>query len=91
MATPKFRLEVSFNETGEPVAGYLRVRQGKVAATKEVEDGLVFADYGADGCLLGVELLGPCAAEVLDRLAEKEPEVIRRFLREGVRQPLVLA
>ncbi len=88
---PKLRLEVSFNENGEPVAGYLRVREGKVAVTKEVSDGVVFADYGADGCLLGVELLGPCGVEVLDRLAEKEPEAIRRFLRDGVRRPLVFA
>ena len=44
---PKFRMEVSFNETGEPVAGYLRIREGKVANTKEVSEGLVFADYAA--------------------------------------------
>ena len=32
MASPKFRLEVSYNETtGDPVAAYVRVREGKVA------------------------------------------------------------
>ena len=32
MATPKFRLEVSYNEaTGDPVAAYVRVREGKAA------------------------------------------------------------
>ncbi len=91
MTKPKFHLEVSFNEAGEPVAGYLRVREGKVAQTKEVSVGLVFADYAADGSLLGVELLGPCDAQLLDRLAEHEPETVRRFLREGARQQLVVA
>ena len=92
MVKTKFRLEVSYSETtGEPVAAYLRVREGKVAETREVREGVVFADYGADGCLLGVELLAPCGAEVIDRLAEGEPEVVRRFLREGARRPLVFA
>ncbi len=92
MVKPKFRLEVSFSETtGEPVAAYLRVRVGKVAETREVSDGVAFADYAADGLLLGVELLAPCGVEVLDRLSEKEPESIRRFLREGVRRPLAFA
>src|SRR5262245_14932719 len=90
MTKPKFRLEVSFNEaTGEPVAAYLRIREGKVTETKEVSEGVAFADYGADGYLLGVELLAPCGVEVLDRLSEKEPEAVRRFLREGARRPLV--
>jgi uncharacterized protein YuzE len=91
MTKPKFRLEISFNETGEPVAGYLRLREGEVARTKEVTDGLVFADYAADGSLLGIELLGPCDVAILDRLAEHEPEAIRRFLRDGVRRQLVVA
>lgn len=71
MTKPKFHFEVSFNEAGEPVAGYLRVREGKVAQTKEVSAGLVFADYAADGSLLGVELLGPCDARVLDPLVTR--------------------
>jgi uncharacterized protein YuzE len=91
MVQPKFRLEVSFDEKGEPVAAYLRVREGKVAQTKEVTEGVAFADYAADGCLLGIELLAPCCVEVLERLSEKEPEPVRRFLREGTRRPLVLA
>lgn len=90
MAAPKFRQEVTYDEsTGEPVAGYLRVREGAVATTREISEGLVFADYGADGALLGIELLAPCAVEILEQLAENEPEVIRRFLREGVRRSLV--
>jgi hypothetical protein len=92
MGNPKFRLEISFNETtGDPVAAYLRVREGKVAETKEISEGIAFADYGADGLLLGIELLAPCRGEVLDRVAEKEPEPVRQFLRRGVRKEMIFA
>jgi uncharacterized protein YuzE len=93
MANPKFRLEVSFHEaTGEPVAAYLRVREGKVAETKEVIEGIAFADYGTDGFLLGIELLAPCHAEQLvGVLSEQEPESVRAFLRSGVRREMVCA
>jgi len=90
MHTPKFRTEVSYSETtGEPVAAYLRVREGKIAQTIEVVAGVAFADYSVEGLLMGIELLAPCGMEVLDRLAEQEPEPVRHFLREGARRPLV--
>jgi uncharacterized protein YuzE len=89
---PTLRLEVSYDEdSGEPVAAYLRVRAGKVVETKELSDGVAFADYGSDGFLLGVELLAPCEIAVLDDLAEKEPEPVKRFLRQSVRRPLAFA
>lgn len=89
---PKFRMEISFHETtGEPVAAYLRVREGKVAETKEISEGVAFADYGADGALLGIELLAPCQVEVLDRVSEKEPEAVQHFLRRGVRREMIYA
>jgi uncharacterized protein YuzE len=91
VSTPKFRLEASFNERGEPVAAYLRIREGKVAQTKEVSEGVAFADYDADGQLLGIELLAECSVEVLDRLAAQEPDAVQRFLREGVRRQFVVA
>ena len=92
MVKPKFRLEVSYNDTtGDPVAAYLRVREGKVAETREVSEGIAFADYDADGCLLGIELLGPCPLEVLDRVSENEPEPVRNFLRRGVRKEMISA
>jgi hypothetical protein len=90
MANPKFRLEVSYSETtGEPVAAYLRVRDGQVSQTKEISEGVAFADYAADGFLLGIELLAPCNIEVLDRVSEKEPESVQRFLRRGVRKEMI--
>jgi uncharacterized protein YuzE len=92
MTSLRFRLEVSYNETtGEPVAAYVRVREGKPALTKEIKDGAVFADYGADGSLLGIELLEPCGIEILERVSEKEPEEVRQFLRHGVRKEMIFA
>jgi uncharacterized protein YuzE len=92
MATPKFRLEVSYDETsGDPIAAYVRVREGEVAETKEIKDGAVFADYSADGSLLGVELLEPCGIEILESVSEKEPEEVRQFLRRGVRKEMIFA
>ena len=92
MLNPKFRLEISFHETtGEPLAAYLRVREGKVAQTKEISEGIAFADYGEDGLLLGIELLAPCQVGVLERISEKEPEPVQRFLRRGVRREMICA
>jgi Protein of unknown function (DUF2283) len=69
MKNTEFRLEISFNETaGGPVPAYLRVREGSVAESTEISPGVAFADYDADGFLLGVELLAPCRLEVLDRI-----------------------
>jgi uncharacterized protein YuzE len=94
MAMPKlkFRLEVSYNETtGEPVAAYLRVREGNVVETKELRDGVVFADYGVDGVLLGIEILAPFELTVLDHVADQEPGPVQHFLRDSVRRPLAFA
>jgi len=53
------RLEVSVDEaTGTIRAAYVRVREGQVCETREVENGSVFADYDQNGVLLGFELLG---------------------------------
>ena len=71
MMPPKCRLEVSYHEiTGDPVAAYLRIREGTVVQTKEIRTGVAFADYGADGFLLGIELLAPCGAEILVGISE---------------------
>lgn len=88
----KFGLEVSFHETsGEPVVAYLRVREGTAAKTEEIREGTAFSDYNEDSLLLGIEWLAPCLVEVLERVSENEPEAVRRFLRHGVRQEMVLA
>jgi hypothetical protein len=64
MGTPNFGLEVSFNgTTGQPVAAYIRVREGKVVETREVSEGVAFADYGADDVLLGDQLNISCPGQ----------------------------
>src|SRR4051794_25637262 len=51
-------LTVSVDEnTGRIRAAYMRIRRGDVAETRELAEGRVFADYSADGLLLGIELL----------------------------------
>jgi uncharacterized protein YuzE len=90
MAEQKFELESSIDpNSGRTVAVYLRVRNAKVAETKEISEGIAYADYDSEGSLLGIELLGPCQIEVLDRLARGEPEAIRRFLHGSVPRELV--
>src|SRR5262249_7439233 len=57
MAKQAFGLEVSVDDrTGGLVAVYLRVREGEVAETKEVQEGVAYADYDGYGVLLGLEL-----------------------------------
>jgi uncharacterized protein YuzE len=84
MGSLQLRAEVSVDDrTGGLVAVYLRVRQGKVARTEEVEDGVINADFGEAGELLGVEVLSPCDPLVLESLADEEhdePGIVRRFL-----------
>ncbi len=92
MTKAGFRLETSVDDrTGLLVAAYLRVREGEVAETKEVAEGVAYADYDAQGLLLGIELLGPCGIVVLDAVAEHEPEPIRRFLKTAAPRGLVPA
>jgi uncharacterized protein YuzE len=92
VSKPTFRVETSVDDaTGAPGAVYLRVRDGKVAETKEVEGGVVYADYDAPGSLLGIELLGSCDMTVLEGVISNEPEPVKRFLRGGVPRGLVPA
>lgn len=86
----RFGLSVETNDqTGAMMAVYFQIRIGKVAATKEYKEGVAFADYDRDGNLLGVELLGPCEVEVLDKIAKQKP--VREFLRRSVPQGMLVA
>ncbi len=92
MSKPIFRVETSIDDdTGDLVAVYLRVRAGDVAETKEVEEGIVYADYDSHGELLGIELLGSCDIAVLERVTANEPEAVKHFLRSGAPRGLVPA
>ena len=91
MTKPRFNLRVSADEeTGRLLAVYLRIRDGKVAETVEVEVDRTFADYDADGQLLGVELLAPCSIKVLDSIAQRESEDVRDFLHSSPPRSMVL-
>lgn len=92
MTKQAFGLEASVDDqTGGLVAVYLRVREGVVAQTKEVQEGVAYADYDCDGLLLGLELLGPCQVAVFDRLGQGEPQAIKRFLKGAAPRELVSA
>jgi len=70
--TPKITLEAT--ETG--VLGYVYLRdiaEGEVAETVDVEPDTIFADYNAEGMLLGVEFLAAEEADerTMRQLAEK--------------------
>ena len=44
-ARPKFRLEVTYDETtGDPVSAYLRIREAPVSKTEEIKEGIAFVD-----------------------------------------------
>lgn len=48
---------VATADAANVVATHVCVRKGEAASTREIVPGVVFADYDADGCLLGVEVL----------------------------------
>ena len=74
-----FQIEVDTDDaTGDVLAVYFRIREGRVRKTSEFADGLAFADYDVNGRLLGIELLGPCRISIVDKIAAKEPLDIRK-------------
>jgi uncharacterized protein YuzE len=70
------------NQTGAVLAVYLQIRKGKSTVTKEYANGDAFADYDRNGRLLGIELLAPCRASVLDRIAKQKPA--KDFVRNSI-------
>jgi len=82
--TTTFKLEASFDRKGRAAVVYLRIREGKLAETREIVDGSVNADYDSDGVLLGGELYGRCRLEDLAAFSAGEPEEVRRFLTGAV-------
>lgn len=70
------------DQTGAVIAVYFQIRKGKSKVTKEYANGDAFADYDKNGLLLGIELLAPCRASVLDSIAKQASA--KRFLRDAV-------
>ncbi len=91
--TERFNFEMAVSidkQTGALLAAYFRIRKGQVQQTKEFADGNAFADYDRRGRLLGIELLGPCTIEVLDKIARREPKA-KLFLRRSIPRELAIA
>ena len=75
------------NKTGSVTAVYFQIRSGRSAKTKELADGMMLADYNAKGELIGLELLGPCTAKVLDKIVIDKPT--RSLIRKAAPRELV--
>jgi uncharacterized protein YuzE len=79
------KMDISLDKaTGMLKAVYFKIRAGKASETREFDNGNAFADYDAKGQLLGVEVLGPCAVTVLDKISKKEPKPVKSFLRNSI-------
>jgi hypothetical protein len=77
----EFRVAISTDsKTGEFLAAYFQVRPGRAAKVREYEGGNALANFNEAGELLGIELLGPCRLEIVDKIAKQDPEV-KRFVR----------
>ena len=72
--------------TGHVLSAYFQVRRGKVHETREFADGAAFADYNKYGELLGIEVLAPCKATIVDQLAANESVDLRRQTKEFMRR-----
>jgi uncharacterized protein YuzE len=68
--------------TGKVMAVYFTVRKGTSYKVKEYDNGNVFADYDRSGKLLGIEMLAPSNAKVLDEIAVDAP--VRKFVRGAI-------
>ena len=87
-----FQLKVSIEkQTGRVMAVYFQVREGKAAKVRELAEGKAFANYGATGKLLGVELLAPCEVTVIDRIVRREPKTVKEFLHKSAPREMLLA
>ena len=65
---PHAGITLSFDPVAQAL--YIRVCEGKVARTVEIEEG-VMADLSQSGLLLGIEFLKPAQVEVLDRISRE--------------------
>lgn len=76
-------------KTGELLAVYFQVRRGHAAKVREYENGNAFANFNEDGELLGIEMIGPCSVQVMDKIAKKDRDV-KRFIRSNAPRRMLL-
>lgn len=85
-----FSVQTTVNKkTGSVLAVYFQIRSGRSAKTVELADGMMLADYNAQGELIGLEVLGPCKANALDKLVDDQEA--RKFIRNAAPRELVTA
>ena len=85
MKSDKFSFQMTVethDRTGQVIAVYFQVRKGKVKTTREYAEGNAFGDYDRHGRLLGIEMLAPCRASVLDNIAKQKPA--KQFVRNTI-------
>ena len=75
-------------ESGEFELVYFQFAEGTPTVTLEVEEGAVFAHYNKDKNLLGVEILGLCPQDVLNKAFRKvfegRPQKVEKFVRRVI-------
>lgn len=83
----RFKTTIELDQkTGELFAVYFQVREGKAAHVEERNNGAVYVNYDKHGKLLGVEMLAPCSVTVLDKIAAKQPMMVRSRLKKYFRE-----
>lgn len=83
----RFRMSVETDDaTGKVLAVYFQVRAGKTYENREFQKGAVVADYNKHGELLGIELLAPTKASVLDKVVSQETPDVRRRTKQFVHE-----
>ena len=78
-----FELSVSARDDGTVEAVCIRLRDGKVARTREIIEDVLLADYGPRSELLGVEILAPVKMSGLTRLVQQARRTpFRKFIKQ---------
>lgn len=87
-----FELSNSGRSDGSLKAAYVRLRDGKVCRTVEIEPDLLLCDYDRNDNLIGIEILGPVA---LSQVAQQVSSAIRwpfkRFMSHMAPAELIVA
>ena len=74
-------LKISCDEASGRFRGaYFRIRAGKCVKTVEISEGSAFADYDSEGCLLGIEAIGPCEISTPNQLQDGNIALPREVL-----------
>jgi uncharacterized protein YuzE len=69
-------------DSGRVLAVYLKIREGQVSQTVEVDEDACFADEDSKGNLIGVEMIAPGSLEVPVK------KIARRYKVKGMTQAL---